>query len=209
MKNILKKIQNIVLNKIRELKEDRKYKKQAKNTLKLKKAKFSDYDRWKQTEELYIDWNQRTAILASMIRQGANIIEFGAGNMALKNYLPPDCTYTPSDIHKRSEEMLECDLNCKINFDLAPFNTAIFSGVFEYIFDVDKVFRQLSNSIDNIVLSYACSDISSANRLRSGWLSDYSKKELEDIFEKYDYQVVEYTEWRNQSIFNLKKSLVK
>jgi len=209
MKNILKRIQNIALNKIREFKEDRKYKKQAKNTLELRKAKLSDYERWKQTEELFVDWNQRTAILASMITQGANIIEFGAGNMALKNHLPPDCSYTPSDIYKRSERMLECDLNSRIEFELEPYDTAVFSGVFEYVYDVDKVFRQLIDSIDNVVLSYACSDISNADRLKSGWLSDYSKKELEDIFEKYSYKIVEYREWRNQSIFSLRKSLMK
>lgn len=209
MKNILNKIQNIILNKIREFKEDRKYKKQAKNTLELRKAKTSDYKRWKQKEELFVDWNQRTAILASMIREGANIIEFGAGNMALKNHLPPDCSYTPSDIFKRSEGMLVCDLNGKIEFNLAPFDTAVFSGVFEYVYNVDKVFRQLSESIDNVVLSYACSDISNANRLKSGWLSDYSKNELEGIFEKHSYQIVEYKEWRNQSIFNLRKFLIE
>ncbi len=205
MKNILKRIQKIALNKIREYKEDRKYNIQAKNTIELRKAKVSDYNRWKQTEELYIDWNQRTAILASMIRQGANIIEFGAGNMALKNYLPPDSTYTPSDIYKRSEEMLECDLNSKINFDLAPYDTAVFSGVFEYVYDVDKVFRQLTKSVNNVVLSYACSDVSNADRLKSGWLSDYSKKDLEEIFKKNNYKIIDYKEWRNQSIYRLEK----
>ncbi len=206
MKNILKRIQNITLNKIREFKVDRKYKKQAKNTLELRKAKISDHERWKQTEELYVDWNQRTEILASMIPQGANIIEFGAGNMALKNYLPPDCSYTPSDIYARTPEILVCDLNENIPFNLTKYDTAVFSGVFEYVYDVEKVFRQLSEIIDNVVLSYACRDISKANRLKSGWLSDYSKKELIAIFEKFDYQIVEYNEWRNQSLFRLRKA---
>lgn len=204
MKNILNRIQNIALNKIRAFNEGRRYKKQAKKTLELRKAKLSDYERWKQTEELFVDWNQRTAILASMIPQGANIIEFGAGNMALKDYLPPDCTYTPSDIYKRSEGMLECDLNGRIEFDLAAFDTAVFSGVFEYVYDVDKVFLQLAKSVKNVILSYACSDISNADRLKSGWLSDFSKSEMEDIFEKYDYEIIEYKEWRNQSIFSLR-----
>lgn len=207
MKNILNRIQNLALNKIRRFKENRKYRKQAKNTLELRKAKSSDYGRWKKTEELFVDWNQRTAILASMIKHGANIIEFGAGNMALKNHLPPNCSYTPSDIYKRSEGMLECDLNSRIEFELESYDTAVFSGVFEYVYDVDKVFFQLSNSIDNIVLSYACSDISNANRLKSGWLSDYSKNELQVVFARYNYHIIEYKEWRKQSIFNLSKSL--
>ncbi len=209
MKNIIKRIQNIAWNKIRAFREDRKYKKQAHNTLVLRKAKISDYERWKQTDELYVDWDQRTAILASMIVQGANIIEFGAGNMALKNQLPLDCYYTPSDIYARTPEILVCDLNENIPFDLTKYDTAVFSGVFEYVYEVGKVFRQLSDSIDNVVLSYACSDISTANRLKSGWLSDYSKKELEAIFEKYDYKIVDYKEWRKQSIFSLRKVFVK
>lgn len=209
MKYILKRFQIIFLNKIKEFKEFRKYKKQVKNTLDLRKAKISDYERWKQSNELYENWNERTSILASMISGGANIIEFGAGKMAIKNHLPPDCKYTPSDLHKRVEGMLECDLNGKIEFSLSPYDTAIFSGVLEYVYDVDKVFQQLNESIDNVVISYACRDISNANRLKSGWLSDYSKKELQIIFEKYNYQVVEYKEWRNQSIFSLRRAWMK
>lgn len=207
--NILIKIKNFVFNKIRGYKEGQKYKKQARNTLELRKSKLTDYERWKQTEELYVDWNQRTAILASMISPGANIIEFGAGNMALKNFLPSGCQYTPSDIVQRNLNFIKCDLNETIPFDLSTYTTAVFSGVFEYVYDVDKVFLQLSDSLDIVLLSYACSDISTANRLNSGWLSDYSKKELEEIFEKYDFQIVEYKEWRNQSLFSLRKSLVK
>lgn len=207
MDNIFKKIYNITLNLFKKFKEARKYKHQAKRTFKLREAKLSDLERWKQTEELYVDWDDRTAIIGAMIKPGSTIIEFGAGNMALKNYLPRDCNYTPSDICKRSEEMLICDLNHRIKFNLDVYNTAIFSGVLEYVYDVEKVFQQISTSINNIVLSYACTDISNADRLRSGWLSDYSKYELEAIFKKYDYELIEYKEWRNQSIFNLRKSI--
>ena len=103
--------------------------------------------------------------------------------------------------------MVKCDLNAGIEFSLASYDTAVFSGVLEYVYDVDKVFRQLSCSITKIVLSYACTDISNADRLKSGWLSDYSRNDLETIFRKYNYQIVEYEEWRKQSIFCLKKTL--
>lgn len=209
MKNIFKRIQGIALNKIREFKENRKYRKQAKITKDIRKAKITDHKRWKQKEELYLEWDQRTVILASMISPGTNIIEFGAGNMALKNHLPPECSYTPSDLYKRHEGILKCDLNVGIEFSLASYDTAVFSGVLEYVYDVDKVFRQLSSSITKVVLSYACTDISNADRLRSGWLSDYSKKDLETIFKKYNYQIVEYEEWRKQSIFCLKKTILE
>jgi hypothetical protein len=143
-----------------------------------------------------------------MVKPNSLLIEFGAGNMCLRKMLPDGCTYTSSDIYARTPELLVCDLNENILLDLTKYDTAVFSGVFEYVYDVGEVFRQLSNSIDNVVLSYSCSDISNANRLKNGWLSDYSKKELEIIFKMHGYQIVEYKEWRNQSIYNLRKYLI-
>ena len=44
----------------------------ARITLNIRKAKITDHKRWKQKEELYLEWDQRTAILASMISPGTN-----------------------------------------------------------------------------------------------------------------------------------------
>jgi len=206
MNNFIKKVLNVFGNRIGEVKHGLYVKRIQRNTIKLKESKKSDFRRWENPKELFEDWNERTSIIAAMVKPNSLLIEFGAGNMCLKKMIPDGCIYTPSDIYARTPEILVCDLNENIPFDLTKYDTAVFSGVFEYVYDVDKVFRQLSESIDNVVLSYACSDISNANRLKSGWLSDYSKKELETIFEKYGYQIVEYEEWRNQSIFSLRKS---
>ena len=54
-------------------------------------------------------------------------------------------------------------------------------------------------------MSYCCSDLISLSRDKNGWLSDYTKNELEEIFSKYGYEIIDYLEWRNQSLFNLKK----
>lgn len=206
MKRLFLKLEKIISGKIHNIQETRKYKRQARNTIKLRAEKISDLERWKKSEELYEDWDERTKILAGLIDSGSRVIEFGAGNMALKAFLPTNCFYTASDIHDRSDEILKCDLNEGINIDLSHFDTAVFSGVLEYVYDVDTVFSILSNSIDNVILSYACDDISNADRLKSGWLSDYNRKDLEFIFSKYRYSVIEYMEWRNQSIFKLRRS---
>ncbi|NLP58160.1 class I SAM-dependent methyltransferase [Lutibacter sp. B1] len=133
------------------------------------------------------------------------VIEFGAGNMSLKEMLPQNSTYTPSDIVKRSKETVLCDLNNSIMFELSRYNTEIFSGVLEYVYDIDKVFEQLQPFISHIVMSYACSDICKYDRLSHGWLSDYTKDELVDIFRKNNYKVLNMEDWRGQTIFNLKK----
>lgn len=192
---------NIIVSILQSLKRRRRIIK----TKALRNERKTDIDRWENPKELDTSWNERTNIMARMVESGARVIEFGAGNMALKLHLPPNCSYQPSDIVSRVPEIIECDLNEDFKIELSEYDTAVFSGVLEYVYDIDTVFAYLEPYIENIILSYACRDISNADRFSSGWLSDYSRKELEDIFYKYRYHVLEYKEWRNQSIFCLKK----
>ncbi len=179
--------------------------KKQKRNLFLRENKVSDFQRWRNNRELYEDWNERTAILGDYIKPNASIIEFGAGKMFLKKYLSNYKKYIPSDIVNRYEETIICDLNTKINFDLSEFDTAVFSGVLEYVYNVDDVFQQLGGSINQVVLSYSCSDVVKLSRDKNGWLSDCTKLELEKIFEKNNYEINNYKEWRKQSIYNLIK----
>jgi len=204
---LLKKMINYLKNIPTRRKNLNRIKSIQKNTIKLKKEKQSDINRWKNSNELFEDWDQRTSILGNYITSGSKVIEFGSGNMSLKKMLPKNCTYTPSDIVKRTEETIVCDLNEPISFDLSFYNTAVFSGVFEYVYDIDIVFKQLEKHIPHIILSYACSDICIHNRLINGWLSEFTEKQLLDIFAKYSYDVIDKQEWRQQTIFNLNKKV--
>lgn len=179
---------------------------QTENTI-LRIEKKSDLKRWEKNKELFQDWDERTIILGSFIIPNANIIEFGAGNMILKTFLNNYESYTPSDIIHRFEETIVCDLNQTLEFDLSKYDTVVFSGVLEYVYNVEKVIEQLSSSINQIVLSYCCADIVKLSRDKNGWLSDYKKSDLEQIFEKYNYKIENYQEWRSQSLYNLIKQL--
>jgi hypothetical protein len=177
------------------------------NTLNLKTKKQSDIDRWQDSKELYEDWNERTAILARFVRPGSSVIEFGAGTMSLRKVLPENCSYFPSDIVKRTTDTIVCDLNDPISFDLTVYNTAVFSGVLEYVYDVEAVFKALQPHIQHIILSYACSDTCSHNRLAQGWLSDYSEGQLLEIFASCNYEIKDKLQWRQQTIFSLEKKI--
>ena len=206
MGKLLDKIKFFLLNKPKEYRHKRDFRRTAKRTHELKKAERSDVERWKDNKELLENWNERTFLIAGMVPDKAKVIEFGAGNMALKNYLPENCEYQGSDLFQRSPEMKLCDLNKGIDFNLDPYDTAVFSGVLEYVYDLDKVFEKLNLEINWIILSYACKDSFSENRERFGWLSDYNKEELIKIFQKYHYEIIESQEWKKQSIFKLKKN---
>lgn len=145
-------------------------------------------------------------MLGNHIKLNSKVIEFGAGNNFLCDYLDNSIQYTPSDIFKRNEDTLVCDLNDPSTYlDLTNYDVAVFSGVFEYIYDIDEVFNYLKDEIPQINMSYCCSDIIKTDRLKSGWLSDYTLDELKTIFKKYDYSIKNYELWRNQSIFILHK----
>lgn len=175
-------------------------------SIKLRKEKKSDFDRWKKNDQLFIDWDARTLILGSFILPNANILEFGAGNMVLKNNLKNMQSYTPSDIIKRHTDTLVCDLNADFEIDFTSFDTVVFSGVLEYVYNVDKIFDKLSTNINQIVISYCCSDVELASRTKNGWLSDLKKSQLENIFTKYNYEIKNHQIWRNQSLYNLIKN---
>jgi len=204
MKKYIKKIKNYIF-KNSLLDNNDALKKQEQKTITLKKEKTSDVSRWSKNNELRSNWNERTAIMASYLVKDSSIIEFGAGVMYLKTILLPTQSYTSSDIVKRFPETLVCDLNEPITFDLTTYNVAIFSGVLEYVYDVDRVLKQLSAAkVSQLILSYCCSDIVLLNREMNGWLSDFKKAEIEEIIKNNNYEILDYTEWNKQSIYNLK-----
>ncbi|WP_395051092.1 hypothetical protein [Flavobacterium sp.] len=203
MKAFLKKIFN-VLNQNKS--SDTKILRRQTENLILREGKKSDTKRWKNNEELLQNWDERTIILGSFIIPYSNIIEFGAGNMVLKDTLTNYKSYTPSDIVPRFKETIVCDLNQAISFDLTNYDAAVFSGVLEYVYDIEKVIEQMrAASVNQIVLSYSCADIVKLSRDKNGWLSDYTKEDLAKIFKKRGYAIDNYQEWRNQSLYNLIK----
>ncbi|MGL2994908.1 hypothetical protein [Flavobacterium sp. TSSA_36] len=196
---MIKIIKTFILSRINLVKDKIK----AFRIYNLRSKKESDVKRWKENDQLFNDWNERTLLLGSFIQIDSKVIEFGAGNMILETLHFKK--YTPTDIVKRNPKMLVCNLNEPITIELSEYTAAVFSGVLEYVYNIDAVFCQISNNIDQIVLSYCCSDILNVSRIKNGWLSDYSKNELEKIFEKYNYKICDETQWRGQTIYNLKK----
>lgn len=200
----MKKLVKRLINLLRPIKnvDKRLTERQIENS-KLRAEKKTDLKRWQNNRELFLDWDERTVILGSYILPNANIIEFGAGNMVLKNSIQHYKNYIPTDIIARFEDTIVCDLNKGIIQEVQMCDTAVFSGVLEYVYDIDRVFNELGITIKQVVLSYCCSDIVKLSRDKNGWLSDYTKRDLEEIFARHGFKVANYTEWRKQSLFNL------
>ncbi len=196
---------------IKKLLAPRDHRKREKNkrlrTKRIRKQRASDMERWSKKTVLHENWNERTLKLFSFIKECKSLIEFGAGNGILGNYLSDhDIKYQPVDVIKRSPEFLVCDLNVNpIQISIEGYDVALFSGVLEYVYDIDLLMKQLSTSINQVVLSYACRDTSNQDRFINGWLSDFSSQELEKIFSHYNYKIVNKEYWKDQMLYNLIK----
>jgi hypothetical protein len=178
-------------------------------TLVRKSANLTDTKRWGQVSRLDADWNQRTTIIASLIPPNTTVLEFGAGCQMLQSLLPETCIYIASDVVPRTETTFVCDLNAPNLPTLPQHETAVFSGVLEYIHDVTRAIDYLRNSTGTVVVSYVpYSERGFSGRLRrltNGWVNAYSKSEFEQLFEKRGWRRDAEVKWNNQYIWRFAK----
>jgi hypothetical protein len=171
----------------------------------------SDYARWTKTENLEKWWDTRTQKLAGFIPPGSRVVEFGAGRRQLPNYLAPGCTYFASDLTQRSPDTIVCDLNRRPFPDLQHLqaDVAVFSGVLEYVSDLPSLAAWLSGQTSMTVASYdyVKSEPSTLTRVvelfrRShfGYLNNYTRAELKEIFSSAGFRCVETDAWNSQEI---------
>ncbi len=161
----------------------------------------SDIKRWRATSALYEDWDSRTEMMSTFISENTKIIEFGAGRLVLKDFIPESCEYTPSDIVDRGQGTIVLDLNKSPLPVFQNYDYAVFSGVLEYVNNVPELISHLSEYIDTFVLSYAVSDNYPTNRGIHGWVNSYSEEEIIAILEQNNYALSDKTIWRKQVIF--------
>jgi hypothetical protein len=172
----------------------------AAHTLALCLRNASDRSRWQDEHALLGAWDERTALLARLVPPNSSVIEFGAGRMVLPSFLPPGCTYTPSDIVKRSPDTIVIDLNSRELLSIPTHDVAVFSGVLEYIHDVPRLARHLARATPTVVTSYAARRASRFGltwfrRRSSGWVNDYTAHELIRLFESSGFVCTKTSEW--------------
>lgn len=166
--------------------------------------KEKQLQRWSGTTNLSPNWEERTEIISKYIKPNSDVIEFGAGLMFAKKYLPEDCSYTPSDLVDRGAGTIICDLNDMDLPEFKKYDVAIFSGVLEYILDVERLISHLSQSIETILTSYATLDKNKRNPA-SQWVNSYTENDFISLFERCGFKNINKTYWKTQTIFEFIK----
>jgi len=147
---------------------------------------ISDVSRWSEINNLSPEWDERTIIIASLVPENSNVLEFGAGRLVLRNHIPPNCRYTPSDICDRGEGTIIFDLNTRPLPNFIGYDVFVFSGVLEYVHDIPDLIEHLSEHCRFVIASYVCATGKSlfniSRRRRSAWVNDFNSNEFKDIF---------------------------
>jgi hypothetical protein len=73
--------------------------------------------------------------------------------MVLKEMLPPNCIYTPSDVWQRHPDIVVADLN-KGEFPAGTYDTVVMLGVVQYLEDPLAAFRKSRQSAKSLIFSY-------------------------------------------------------
>ncbi|MGO9173861.1 MAG: hypothetical protein ACLP7P_18120 [Rhodomicrobium sp.] len=165
-------------------------------------------DRWERAENLLAEWDSRTRIIADLIPDGADVIEFGAGRMVLKDMLGEGTRYQPSDIVARSEETLVCDLNRETIMLPKKYSHAVFSGVLEYVRSIPQLLSSISSKVEWVIASYSAVDRlpDIVQRKKNGWVSHLSEAELLAAFAENGFQLKDVRTWREQNIYVLQRA---
>lgn len=165
-------------------------------------------DRWKREENLLAEWDSRTRIIADLIPDGADVIEFGAGRMILKDMLGVGTRYQPTDIVARTEETLVCDLNRETIVLPKKYSHAIFSGVLEYVRSIPHLVSSISLKVEWVIVSYSAVDHlpDIVQRKKNGWVSHLSEAELLAVFAENGFQLKDVRTWREQNIYVLQRA---
>lgn len=158
-----------------------------------------NYGRWEDFGKLKkqsVDWRRRNEIIGEVIikefvtlkdNYRPTILDIGCCDMFLESYLNNrnfKFEYIPCDLYKRDERTLVIDLNKKIEY-LPYVDYCIFSGVLEYLLDLEYVLKEAKKYSKNIIFSYSVKTQSIEQRALNDWVNHYTELEITQKVSKY------------------------
>ena len=159
-------------------------------------------------------WDERTRVIAGLVRPDSRVIEFGAGRRQLEKFLLASCRYTPSDLVDRGPGTIVCDLNRRPLPDLRHLclNVAVFGGVLEYIADVPSLVLWIASigiqtsgiaSFDAIPdgLGFIGKLKERIRRYQYGYQNNLTEEQFLRCFEAANMKCKEKRVWTTQKIY--------
>lgn len=156
--------------------------------------KGADYERWGNPSSYPSAWNQRAALAADLIPDGATVFEIGVGRGAFRDMIRHRCIHVGADLAPLDPDTTPLNLET----DSLPdqrFDYVTLLGVLEYLHCPETVAGKLTAITDRLVLSYCCCHDSAPNdeiialRRRRGWVNDFDLQALVALFQKHGFEL--------------------
>lgn len=177
--------------------------------LSLKKliGRFYKTSEWKEIEYFDEKWKKRISQMSKYIKPGDSVVDYGCGQMWLKDFLDPTCAYYGVDYCDRGDGTIICDFN-KMQFPAQGATAAFVSGCIEYVENPGWFISNIVTHHSKCVISYCCTDNFPDMRHRNslGWKNHLTKAELISLFENNGMHLSanEATETKNEIFFFIK-----
>lgn len=159
-------------------------------TLNAMRDRRSLHRRWRAlTSDEAAGWRDRAALAAAALGEVRSVLDLGCGTMALRELLPADVLYIPSDIVSRGPGTIVCDYNVQ-GVPQVDTEAVACLGLLEYLYDPATLLGALRQP--RAVVSYCARDVPEpfANRRSHAWVNDYATDEVEALFAASGWTVV-------------------
>ncbi|MGF1641895.1 MAG: FkbM family methyltransferase [Rhodospirillales bacterium] len=150
--------------------------------------KATDAARWADFEAMREGAAERVRLAAPLVAPASRVLDVGAGVMALRDRLPPDCRYVPSDLLPFDPATVVCDLNDG-GFPDGTFDVVVLLDIIEFVHDPVRVLCAAAVA-PHLITSYRPADGDAPEeRRRCGYVNDYTALEIEALLAQAGWRI--------------------
>ncbi len=149
----------------------------------------TDAARWADFDALREGAPGRAAEAAPWIEPGAGVLDVGAGTMALRDAVAPDCKYVPADLLPFDPATVVIDLNDG-GFPDGAHDVVVMLDVMEFVHDTDGVLRRAADAAPRLIVTYRPAGLVSVHdRRASGYFNDFTAQQFEALLDATGWRV--------------------
>lgn len=157
-------------------------------------------EHWARVVQQQPVWDERNAVIATLIEPHSSVVDVGAGKMTLRQHARCG-RYVPVDCVRVTPETVFADFNAGTVPDLAgQFDYAVCSGLLEHLEDPEAALRVVSTWATYTIFSYCITDTIPA-ALREGFRNHLSALDVLQLLARLGLTCWLPTTWSGQAIF--------
>jgi hypothetical protein len=143
-------------------------------------------------ENYKCQFKERVEKVSRFIKENSSVLDIGAGDMVLREFLPDGCSYQAIDLYEREEGTIVCDLNVRKPRLYQKYDYVVCIGLLEFINDIEKFVKWIEKYINNsILVSYSnLENYGKCLKNKYPNLNILTNDEFVQTFEKYGFKLI-------------------